>query len=221
MNRSELTREIRTVLTNLVNELPNARTQLREWTGEYPASVHGAAPATGPTPISDDDEAELTKLETDALGPDRARKQLDQLDGVIGKLSALALHTLIANRQTPDPAERTPRLDIIRQAYAPPLIDTIGTKRLLWSYRLLEQAVTICRGTQPTATHRAGQNCHAHEKAGDPNVDADAKYRHLCGWCGRFKNTHGQYPPAELVRLHDRGIRIMPAHLRRAGIKVA
>ena len=219
MSRTELLTEIQTALTQTINELPHARTQLREWTGEHPSSTHGAAPDTTPQPPRNPNEATLTKLETTALTTDRARRHLNELDDCIDKLTALALHATITAGQH-NPLKPTTRLHIIRTGLTQPAADTLDTARLKWAYTLLDRVVVICRTTK-RINHRGGQNCHAHQKAGDPNVDAHPKYRHLCGWCGRFKATHGRYPPPRLVKLHDRGIRIMPSHLRRAGIRAA
>lgn len=38
----------------------------------------------------------------------------------------------------------------------------------------------------------------------DPEVPAKPYYKDLCRWCGTFKATHGQLPPASLVAKHHR-----------------
>ncbi len=213
------TEATRLVETSIVPKLAAAVRQLEEWTGEYASAVRGSSAPSGPTPLLDDEEAELTKLEADATSPDFARRALAAIDYVLGRFGELAVDVGLSEHNQPGPMSS--RVATVAWLTMPKRLRSqpVNTQRRILRY--CERLDQIIRDTDPIDVDRRPDICHAHERAGDSHVPVDERYCgvQLCRRCGEFRAVHGQYPPKEIVRLHDRGIRPNREQLRRAGIR--
>ena len=218
MTRPRLHDHIDGQLVTAIAELPATLERLRGWTGEFPASTIGAAPPSAPrrdVPVDADDSDGGTG--SPMLSLDGFQRTLDEVTDIVDQLGETARQMLGVLGYTVGERGALPML--LALLWSPQATDERLRKRWRFVGHRVDRLVDIIEQTKPATTTATVSNCHAHEKAGDPHEPTDVRYRHLCGFCGRFRSVHGVYPPPEIVRLHARGIRIMPSHLKRAGIK--
>lgn len=192
------------------------RRQLHEWTGGHRSAVIGASPPTGGGHGD----------RPSGPPPDRARHLLEEMSTKLDALVTIGRHA-VANVDgvvTPDPGPRDPaRLAMLAWLALRLTRDhrDIPAGDLERMMRLADRLASICQLYQPPASTRIVNACHAHESANlETEVDPHYRREHLCRWCGDFRRTHGVNPPAALVRLHDRGIKMTATILRRHGIRV-
>lgn len=210
-------------------ELGGTVRQLHEWTGEFPASASGAAPAEATGHVESDDEVQvrLTKVESDALNPDEARRALVRCYVLVDKLVVELgdLGDSLGGDVLPSPPERlAARLAFVQwqiNKVVSSRLPKSSAHRLEHAVRSVNELAGICSTYRPApARTRPVDVCHAHDAAGlDSSIDSSYRRWHLCRWCGDFRTTHGVNPPAKLVRLHDRGISMSTSLLRSAGIR--
>jgi hypothetical protein len=201
--------------------------QLHEWTGEYRSTTVGAAPDSSPAPLNDQsDTVTLSKLEQGALEPDEARRSLVRIYVVVDTLVDVSEY--LAERVDAEPISRPDdrmnsklvyiawQFAEIRQTLPP----TSEMQHVKTSSHLVDELANMCDRYRPVTRPVLIDICHAHEVAGgDATIDAHYRKQHLCRWCGDFRAMHGVNPPPQLVRLHDRGLKITTSMLRSAGVK--
>lgn len=192
-----------------------ALAQLHEWTGGHPAAVIGASAPTGTSTPEPENDSRI----------DVAQTTIDRMRHLLARLAdnGRTMWADIDGRAIPEPADRdTARLAIVmwtvRRTQRDP--HAIPPNQLDTYARQLRQLANLCHHHQPPNRPAIIDACHAHKNANlDTPIDPHYRRWHLCRWCGDFRTLHHTNPPAKLVRLHDRGIRMTTALLRNAGIK--
>jgi len=125
----------------------------------------------------------------------------------------------------PQPAERLPaRLAFIQWQLNKMIaghVDRSQVDRLNKAMLYVDELATICSNAQRVETVSAIRVCRCHERAG-LIADVESPYVKMfsCRFCGDFRRLHGVDPPANLIRLHDRGISMTTSLLREAGIRL-
>ena len=211
------TEATRLVDTSIIPKLARTVRLLERWTGGYPSSTEGAPAPSGRTPDVDGDESPLTKLETDATSPDFAHHALVTIEYV---LVQLCTHAEAAGLSMDSTLLRS-RLVALAWLTAPERLDGLDATTQRRIHRHCERLDQIIRDAEPVDVDRRPDTCHAHAKAGEPHEPIDDRFRRyeLCRWCGEFRAMHGTYPPADLVRIHDRGRNVTASDLARHGIR--
>ena len=222
---------LRDTVDVVISSMGPAVVQLQEWSGEFRSSTSDAPPDCSPGSLEPaETRVRLTKVEADAANPDEARRKLVRayvlVDDLVLDSERLSRSTGSAAIPAPD-HRLAARLAFIAWhvnrciEITPPSSET---GRVEHAVRSANELAGICSSYQPPSGEvKRVDVCHAHEVAGgDAAIDAKNYRRwHLCRWCGDFRTLHGVNPPAKLVRLHDRGVKITTSMLRSAGIKVA
>ena len=212
---------------SVVKNYHHARRQLEAWTGEYPASTIGAAPSTSRSEPSDDVTVPLTTVERQAISHDLAANTLAMMTQRLADMADTGRATWadIDGVAMPTPADTDAAhmavmMWTVRRCVRDRHAVTLGRLGpFVGNLRWLE---ATCRIHLPPPATIIVDCCHAHAAAKlESEVDGRFRRHHLCGWCGKFRALHGVNPPPELVRLHDRGIKMSATILRRAGVKVA
>jgi hypothetical protein len=179
-----------TLTVHVTPRLGSTIRQLHEWTGEFSATTPGAAPDSSPAPLDDTfGMVRLSKLESDALQPDEARRALSRIAFLVVALRHA--DPTLKRRQLQTRIHYVEELANICDRYHPPVSSITRTD--------------ICHA------HEAA--------GGDAGISANYRRWHLCRWCGDFRSMHGVNPPPRLVKLHDRGCKITTSMLRSAGVK--
>lgn len=214
--------------TDIVRNYRPARRQLEEWMGGHRSTVIGASPPTGGGPrewYEGDEDVALTTVERQAMTRDHAtrihaalRRSLERAADEGRWLWQRVGHDI------PDPVGTdTARLAVMMWAARhiarhPRLVGSRDIERFV---RQLERLDDLCRIHLPPPAATIVDCCHAHQAARlEEPVAPSYRRHHLCRWCGEFRATYGVNPTPNLVRLHDRGIKITTSIVRREGIKV-
>jgi hypothetical protein len=196
--------------------------QLHEWTGEFRSTCAGASPASGPPMVRDEkddaddpkgDRVVLTKVESDALAPDGAKRALARCYEIVDLLVVECgdLGDLLGGEVLPYPVERlAPRLAFVQwqinKTVRAGQVPSSGVGRLEKAVRLVNELHKITVAYRPPADSSAAPagGCVAHARAGvwEP---VDDRYRRpeLCRKCGDFQHQFGQLPPPKLVKLAE------------------
>jgi len=210
----------------VVNNYHHARRQLEEWTGEYPASTIGAAPPTSRSEPSDDDPVSLTTVERQALTQDAAANTLASMRERLSVMATVGrtVWGIIDGAPIPQPANT----EAAHLAVMMWTVRRIGRDRRALTLGQIQPfpahlrwLEATCRIHMPPPKTTIVDCCHAHAAANlEAEVSRNFRRHHLCDWCGKFRAIHSVNPPPDIVRLHDRGIKMSATILRRAGIKV-
>lgn len=211
---------------SVVKNYRPARRQLEEWTGEYPASTIGASAPTGRHDPRPDDDVTLTSVERQADSHDLAANTLAAMTERLASMAATGRNVWAAidGAAIPAPADTdAARLAVmtwtVRRCVKDRHAVTLGALgAFVGDLRWME---ATCRIHLPPPATVIVDCCHAHAAA-KLEAEVDKRYRrhHLCAWCWGFRQIHGVNPPPELVRLHDRGVKMSATILRRHGIRV-
>lgn len=210
---------------DIVSNYRPARRQLEEWAGGHRSAVIGASAPTGRAPINAEPVVELTSVERQALGYDRASRNLELLrHGLERTASEGRWLWQRVGHVIPDPVDTdAARMAVMMWAarHIGRHPNAVGSRDVRRFVRQLEHLDSMCRIHMPPPATIIVDCCHAHQSAHlEESVAANYRRQHLCRWCGDFRATYGVNPTPNLVRLHDRGIKITSTIVRREGIKV-
>lgn len=224
-------KHLRSTIDDIIATMGPAVVQLHEWSGEFPASTSDAPPDTSPASLEDaSTRVRLTKVEADAINPDEARRKLVRayvlVDELVLDVERLSRSTGLASIPAPDHRLAARLAFVAWHANQCIRVTPPGseTGRVEHAARAANELAGICSTYQPPAADTKQVDvCHAHDVAGGDAAIDPKNYRrwHLCRWCGDFRTLHGVNPPAKLVRLHDRGVKITTSMLRSAGVRVS
>lgn len=221
----------------IVPQLRAAVRQLHDFVGQFPASTSDAPPTSTRAPLPDLcadglplPRVKLTKVEADAERPDEARHKLKRVFTLVPRLATevewLTRPTRSASIDPPS-TNLEDRLRYIQwhitdaQLRRPAKSRTATLDQIV---KHVNELAGICTTYRPAEQRTKFVDvCHAHHAAGMHAEVDEHNYAkpQLCRWCGDFRKMHSVNPPAKLIRLHDRGIKITTTHLRNNGIRVS
>lgn len=212
----------------IVAGLAAALSHLEEWTGEYPGSASGAAPASGGGSSSprnvDDDEvgAVLTRFELLAEHGDPAMRHRLALLGRLRHASMLARATF-AELDGADPVAvdltcDSEDLAVLRWAVCRLRVDAehVGASRV----DKLSRAVLTVRGLvelwQPPTPGRIS-GCRLHAAAGEhAEIASRFKGSALCNRCGLFRQKYSAAPTPSILRSWSKQQPLTPGQIAEA-----
>lgn len=218
----------------IVPQLRAAVRQLHEFVGQFPASTSGAAASTTRSEQPPELDADgtllqavrLTQVEARAQRPDQAQRKLQRIHELVPTLVLDVSLLSHPSQWIPSPTHRLEAELAYIQWHINQCVRVTPPKaqagRLIRVLKAVDELAGICTTYQPaTARTKFVDVCRAHEAAGLHAEVDDHNYRRqmLCRWCGDFHQMHTRTPPAKLIKLHDRGIKITTTHLRNNGIR--
>ena len=212
--------------TEIMTNYRPARRQLEDWTGTHKSAVIGASPPEGHHD-HDPDMAVATTVERQALSSDKAVVMLERMHRSLMGVAFCGrrLWATVDGAAIPEPATTDAALlavmmwSVRRADKDRALASNNKVDKLRGS---MQHLAGMCSIYLPPPATKIVDACHAHAAA-KLEAEVDPRYRklHLCDWCYRFRLVHGVNPPPNLVKLHDRGIKMSATILRREGIKTS